>query len=114
MATETGNAVTARWVGPDGYQLFDGTVLRSGFVIEGIGKDEAEASDYWEVISKPTKSDVPVADASPMRDDWSFGSEEGGGGTGRPELDAQVKDAPAPVDEVVLSSLPVAADGSSE
>lgn len=91
---DQGNAVTAKWVGPSGMQLFDGTVLEPGTVVDGIGKDEADGSAYWEIVS----SDGDAAtDVSSVRGDWSFGTEEGGEGTGRPVLDSQ-DTAPAQIE----------------
>lgn len=83
---DQGNAVTAEWVGPSGTQLYDGTILNPGTVIAGIGKDEAENSDNWKVVAS---SDEAVADIAGIRNDWSFGTEEGGEGTGRPLLESQ-------------------------
>lgn len=90
MANDSGNAVVAEWVGPSGHQLFDGTVLNPGVVVRGIGKDEAEGSDYWKVVGDLDSYDDDIPDSSAIRDDWSHGVEEGGGATGRPLTDAQL------------------------
>lgn len=97
MATDLGNAVNARYVGPAGQQLFDGTILEPGMIVSGIGYDEATHSPYWEVVTKLAKTDEVQTDASVVRDDPSFGTEEGGEGTGRPALEDGDKPAlPAP------------------
>ncbi len=94
MAPSTGNAVAAEWVGPSGHQLFDGTVLNPGTVVVGIGKDEVEASDYWKSLGdSDAYTGDSSSDVSGNRDDWSFGVEEGGAGTGRPLTDSQVEAA---------------------
>ncbi len=94
MAIDPGNAVAARWVGPAGHQLWDGTILTTGAVIVGIGKDEADESAYWENLGDmDAYSDAP--DASLIRVHDSFGVEEGGGSTGRPLTQAQIDEAAA-------------------
>lgn len=91
MPSDSGNAVIARWVGPSGHQLFDGTGLDPGVVVQGIGKDEAEGNPYWEVLGDLDEGTEIATDASTARDDWSFGTEEGGDGTGRPLNEAQLQ-----------------------
>lgn len=67
--TDLGNAVNAKWVGPSGHQLWDGTILNPGDIVLSIGKDEAEGSPYWEVVDKLPKSATPVSEVSANRFD---------------------------------------------
>ena len=47
--------VDARWVGPSGYTLVDGTSLEPGVTVCKIGHGEASASDHWEVVDASEK-----------------------------------------------------------
>lgn len=47
--------VDARWVAPFEGELPDKTVLVPNETVVKVGKDEAEASDYWEPVRKSTK-----------------------------------------------------------
>lgn len=100
-----GNAVVAEWTGPTGMQLFDGTVLTTGSVIRGIGKDEAEGSAYWKVLGDlDSYTGEAQAETGSHRSDWSFGVEEGGAGTGRPLTDTQAALQPKPASKKAAAS----------
>lgn len=52
--------VKAKWVGTFIGEMTDGTELIPGETVVEIGRDEAEASDHWQVqgaASTPTKGD---------------------------------------------------------
>lgn len=56
------NLVEARWVGPAGYQLFDGTILGPGVTVE-MTRGEAQASDNWEIVDKTERARAEKAAA---------------------------------------------------
>lgn len=49
--------VEARWVGPGGFQLNDGTALVPGVTVADIPEGEAHESDNWhvDVVPDPPK-----------------------------------------------------------
>jgi hypothetical protein len=47
--------VDARWVGPAGMVLVDGTNLEPGVTVVQISEGEATESDNWEIVAPTSK-----------------------------------------------------------
>lgn len=73
MSAET---VTALWVGPFEVALPDGRRLAPGIDKHELGRDEAEASDYWQVQTPAKTNGTGKAAPSPAQTPGPAGEED--------------------------------------